>query len=268
MKDLIDKLQQLEIPKREGEVYLALLQKKEFTAPEIAKITSVSRTKSYEVLQNLVKKGLCNESYRDGIKVFSAGNPKIVFENILYNYENKKRIVNQLNENLGEMYKKIENNTQRLDYIQILTDINQIRKRSLEIQENTKRELLAFTKPPYAMSVEDSIDAEEEAIKNKIVIRSIYEYKDINSQTERESFIKMVETYQKLGEEVKVFEELPMKLAISDETITMLALTDRISLKPSITTIIVDHPNYAKAQKEVFKAFWTMAISIEEFKQS
>jgi sugar-specific transcriptional regulator TrmB len=46
MKEIIDNLQYLNIPRREGEVYLALLQKKEFTAPEISKITSVSRTKS------------------------------------------------------------------------------------------------------------------------------------------------------------------------------------------------------------------------------
>jgi sugar-specific transcriptional regulator TrmB len=50
MKLLIDKLQKLGLSKRESEIYLALRKRKEFTAPEIGKITSVSRNKSYEIL--------------------------------------------------------------------------------------------------------------------------------------------------------------------------------------------------------------------------
>ncbi len=59
-----------------------------------------------------------------------------------------------------------------------------------------------------------------------------------------------------------------MKLAISDETITMLALTDRISMKPSITTMIIDHPSFARAQKKVFESYWNDAITIEDFKNN
>ncbi len=70
MNDLIEKLQKLGLSKRESEIYIALLKKKEFTAPEIGKITSVSRNKSYEILQSLVKKNLCTEKYKNGTKVF------------------------------------------------------------------------------------------------------------------------------------------------------------------------------------------------------
>jgi HTH-type transcriptional regulator, sugar sensing transcriptional regulator len=56
-----------------------------------------------------------------------------------------------------------------------------------------------------------------------------------------------------------------MKLVISDVTITMFALNDRISLKPSITTMIVNHPSFAFAMKKVFEAIWNSSITLEEY---
>lgn len=70
--DIINKLKQIGLPNREAEVYLALLQKNEFTAPELTKITMVTRTKIYEILQNLIRKGACNESYKNGQKFLSV----------------------------------------------------------------------------------------------------------------------------------------------------------------------------------------------------
>ncbi|MCK5033289.1 MAG: helix-turn-helix domain-containing protein, partial [Calditrichia bacterium] len=85
--EIITKLQQVGLSRREAEVYIALLQKKEFTAPELAKITTITRTKIYEILQNLVHKGACNESYRNGQKVYRGIEPLIAIQNIIKQYE-------------------------------------------------------------------------------------------------------------------------------------------------------------------------------------
>ena len=266
MKELVDQLQYLGIPRREAEVYLALLQKKEFTAPEIAKITSVSRTKSYEILQNLVKKGLCNQSYLNGIKIFSCVDPKIVIANILSDFEKKKEIADNLQKNMTELFRSNENDGSALDYIEVLNDPRQIKERWMTIQRNTKNELLLFTKPPYTAPLEENIEAEAELLKNNVNDRSLYEFSSIKSDDELKTFISTIEAYQKIGEESRIVKELPMKLAISDETITMLALTDRISMKPSITTMIIDHPSFARAQKKVFESYWADAVTVEDFK--
>ena len=266
MKELVDQLQYLGIPRREAEVYLALLQKKEFTAPEISKITSVSRTKSYEILQNLVKKGLCNQSYLNGIKIFSCVDPKIVIANILSDFEKKKEIADNLQKNMTELFRSNENDGSAIDYIEVLNDPRQIKERWMTIQRNTKNELLLFTKPPYTAPLEENIEAEAELLKNNVNDRSLYEFSSIKSDDELKTFISTIEAYQKIGEESRIVKELPMKLAISDETITMLALTDRISMKPSITTMIIDHPSFARAQKKVFESYWTDAVTVEDFK--
>lgn len=266
MTELIEKLQSLNIPKREAEIYLALLHRKEFSAGEISKITSISRNKSYEILQNLVKKGLCNESYRNGIKVFSCIEPKIVIDSILSDYERKKKLADEIKVSLTELFEENGTNDSPLDYIEVLTDKEQIKEKYMTLQKNTKKEQLVFSKPPYAVGFGENLDEEADSIKNKVINRGIYEYKDLTSE-EIKNLIKGIESYQEIGEEVRVIEELPMKLIISDETITMFALNDRISLKQAITSIVIDHPNYAKAQKEIFESYWARGITLEKFKK-
>jgi sugar-specific transcriptional regulator TrmB len=277
--ELINKLQQIGLTRREAEVYIALLQKKEFTAPELAKVTTITRTKVYEILQNLIKKGVTNESYRDGQKVYRGINPGIALQNIIRIYEEEieqkkkaeiermKSAASHLVEDLNTMHESNLENIEPVDYVEVLMDVGQIRDRWNKFQKNTKKEILVFTKPPYTAPLEDNIEVQSEALReNKITDRCIYEYNGLN-QNELNVLIKTIEKYQSIGEESRVINELPMKLAISDETITMLALNDRISLKPGITTIIVDHPDFAKAQKAVFETFWDKSSSIEEFKK-
>src|SRR4030066_1317080 len=85
--ELISKLEQFGLSKREAEVYIALLQKKEFTAPELAKITTVTRTKIYEILQNLIRKGMCNENNKNRQKLYRAVKPNIFLQNVISNLE-------------------------------------------------------------------------------------------------------------------------------------------------------------------------------------
>lgn len=285
--ELLTKLQQIGLTKREAEVYIALLQRKEFTAPELTKITTITRTKIYEILQNLVHKGICTESSRNGNKVYRSINPKIALKNIVSNYEQlveekkiefeqkqkidieqKKRAADLLEKELISFHQNSSDSFEPFDYIEVLTDKRQIGEKWVDIQQQTKKELLVFTKPPYTTpNLEDNIEKEKEIFKEKnIVIKGLYEYDGL-SKEELKNLVKTVEIYQEIGEEARLIEKLPMKLVISDETLVMFALNDRISLKPNITSMVVDHPSYATALKKVFESYWTDGSSIDEFKK-
>lgn len=265
--DLIENLQTLGIPRREAEVYLALLQKSDFTAPEIAKITSVTRTKSYEILQNLVKKGLCTEHYRNGVKTFSCINPEIVMEGIKSEYDKKKKVADEVQQKLFEIHESGTGENNPLDYIEVLTDGATIKERWQTIQSGTEKELLIFTKPPYTGTLEDNIDSQSDVMHKGITYKSIYEYKDAITPAGQEELAAIVESYINLGEEARLIDELPMKLVISDETITMFALNDRISLEPSITTMLVNHPSFAFAMKKMFQAIWENSLTLDEYRE-
>ena len=272
MNDLIEKLQKLGLSKRESEIYIALLQKKEFTAPEIGRITSVSRNKSYEILQSLVKKNLCTEKYKNGTKVFSSIKPDIALQNIISAYEEelneKKKFSSVFTKELMQLHAANKGASDTLDYIEVLTDIGQVKNRWESIERNTKEELLVFTKPPYAVSLENTVEIAKEVTKNKIMVRSIYEYSSLKTAEEIDNLFDMIDWYKNIGEEAKIIEELPMKLAISDVNTTIFVLNDMVSMKPSMTTMIVEHPSFAIALKKVFEAYWKEAFHIEEFKRN
>jgi len=275
MDSRINKLNQIGLPNREAEIYLALLQKYEFTAPELTKLTNVTRSKIYELLQNLIHKGACSESYRDGQKVYRAIEPKLAIQNIISKRENEleleiakmKQAGISIENELVILHENSADIDEPLNYIEVFTDKEQIREKWLSIQKNTKKEILAFSKPPYTANLIDNVEDETGIITNNVKVRGIYEYKDLNSE-EISNLIKMIEIFEKIGEEAKIIMELPMKLAVIDDTITMLALNDRISLKPSITTVVINHPDFAKAQKEVFESYWAKSLTIEEFKKN
>ncbi len=270
MKNLSQKLQDFGLSGREAELFLALLQKKEFTAPEIAKMTTVSRTKSYDILSNLVKKKLCNEKFINGIKYYSAIKPSIAIENLLSVFKaevnRKQQLADSFEVELMKLYNSNEHVEDPMDYIEVLTDTGQIRDRWLKIQGSTIHELIGFTKPPYTKALNDNIEVESSVLRRKVVVKSVYEYTGLDTK-EKENLAKVMQGYQKIGEEVRASEELPMKLVISDGTISMFALNDRISLKPSITTMIVNHPGFAVAMKKVFDSYWQTSITLNDFKK-
>ncbi len=270
MEDIITKLQSLGISGREAEVYLALMQKNEMTAPEAAKLTTVSRTKVYEILQNLIKKGLCNERYKDGLKVFSCIEPGIALQNLLHSDEQelarKKKLAEQFTSELTNLYLKKSNTNDPLDYIEVISDLGQLRERWTRIQENTKYELIGFTKPPYVISFEDTLEIQEEPASRNIRLKGIYEYSHANTDEEKEFLIKGIESYVRLGEEVRMIKELPMKLVISDEMVSMFVLENRVTLKMGLTAMIVTHPDFAKMMKFVFETYWNLSMTLEEYK--
>ncbi|HKB84651.1 MAG TPA: helix-turn-helix domain-containing protein [Ignavibacteriaceae bacterium] len=286
--ELITKLQQIGLTKREAEVYLALLKRKEYTAPELTKITTITRTKIYEILQSLVHKGIVTESSRDGNKMYRSIDPHLALQNIITNYEQtveqkkiefeqkqifdiemKRKAAGQLEQELVVLHEDSAGNLEPFDYIEMLTDIRQIGERWVTIQQNTKKELLVFTKPPYTTpALEDNIEQEKEIFrKQNIVVKGLYEYGELTNE-ELDGLVRSVEIYREIGEDARLIEKLPMKLVISDEALVMFALNDRISLKPNITSMYVDHPSYAAALKKMFESYWADGINVETFKQT
>jgi len=267
---LISKLQPLGISGREAEVYIAMLKNSALTASEISKITSVSINKIYEVLQNLVKKKMCTENYLNGVKLFRCIEPKIAFKNIFSIYEDelerKKNMYQELEENLLDLYSNKKNSTSPLDYIEVVSDRGQASDRFLNIQANAVKEILFFSKPPYTAKLGANLDEVKNACNRNVKVKSIYECGVGESREFKDHLIKIVELYQNTGEEVRICRELPMKLVIFDESITIMSLLDNVRLDTELTTMIVHHPIFSQSQKTLFEVYWKKAMTLDEFK--
>ena len=262
-KEYIKRLVEVGLLPREARIYLALLNKNSFTATEIAKVSGIPRQKIYEILDNIIKKGICIEKIGK-VKKYKAMEPESVFSGLIEQYKEKEKLALELSNDLSALYEKNRERIDPLEYIEVLKDKKLIHKKWISLESEAKQEIIAFTKAPYSAPFSENVDVEIDLLKRKLKIRGIYEYNDI-MYSEKEG-IKIISSLVSAGEEARVIKELPMKMVIFDEKITMFALNDPISLKSSITTMIINHPSFAKSLKYVFESIWEKAMPFEEFK--
>ncbi|MCD6102045.1 MAG: TrmB family transcriptional regulator [Candidatus Cloacimonetes bacterium] len=255
----IKKLKKIGLLESEAKVYFYLLKKKNFTAAEIAKLSHVSRSKIYEVLAKLVQKGLCTETLGK-VKKYSPVSPEVVFANLYNEFEEKKKIVSDLSKSLLPLYLSEKENTDPLDYIQIIREKNAIAEKYNSLQRKAENQILCFSKDPYVVSVEKNIEGLN-ALKRGITTKTIYEVKE----SIQEGIIKGIESFIKAGEEVKFYQDLPIKMAVFDNTVVLLALVDRIQFKESFTTMIVHHPDIVESFIRMFEDHWQKAMNYKEF---
>ena len=277
----ISSLQALGLNAYEAKAYLALLERNTLTATEVANLAGMPRARVYETLQTLLTRGLC--VLRPGrFKTYGAANPTAVKEALLPGTQRKidteletlqeeqrklvlkkKKMSSDADDvinSLVPIYEKGLSDHSPLEYIEIIKDPYQMHKKFVQLVAETREEHLAFVKPPYSGArerIEEHFAQQVEPLRQGIRIRGIYEIP--KDKEEIEWWFKTIDTAAKHGEEARVIKELPMKMAIFDERIVMLALEDPVSKQISLTTQIVEHRSLAKGLKVLFETFWEQA---------
>ncbi len=261
----IKELITLGFSENEAKTYLTLMIKNNMTVAEIAQASGVPRPKLYEIIKRLIVKGLCTE-VNGKIKKYSAVNPEIISESLIKQYEKqfaeKKTKTESFFQDISSIYNENIDKNDPLEYIHVLKDKNQISKRYSALERETRSEILLFSKPPFSVILNDDKEAFI-ALDREVKIKAIYELEEHR----KEEFCDKIKEIESSGEEIKVSDNLPLKLAIFDNKTVMFALRDRITLKPSLSTIIIEHQDFARAFKRVFESYWNESTSLAELKK-
>ncbi|HLD56857.1 MAG TPA: helix-turn-helix domain-containing protein [archaeon] len=91
------------LTEKEIKVYLALLRKGQITVNEIAVSTGLNRTSTYDILQNLVERGIASHVIKAGVKYFEAADP----QTFLFALDEKREKLNSVIEELQTIRKTI-----------------------------------------------------------------------------------------------------------------------------------------------------------------
>jgi len=261
-------LQKLGLSTAESIVYLNLLKKNNFTASEIAKVSGISRSKIYEILNKLIHKGLCLEIL-GSLKKYSPVNPDIAFDGLLLNQEQsykkeievKKTIASEISESLLPFYLTEKDNTNPLDYIEIIRDKNRIVEKIRNLEYKAKYEVVSFCKSPYAMDFSNNNSEKQIHFKKDISYKGIYEIEDFS----KPAFLQIIKKYQDAGEEIRIAKDLPLKLHIFDEKIVIFSLENRLTPNSSLTSMVIEHRDLAKTLKQIFDLYWETSMTLDEF---
>jgi len=92
MGHLNEQLKEIGLSNKESEVYIALLKNSPIGGGGLAKLLNMDRTHTYNVLSNLINKGLATHILKSNKKLFRSTSPK----NLLNQVQKKETIINSI----------------------------------------------------------------------------------------------------------------------------------------------------------------------------
>jgi HTH-type transcriptional regulator, sugar sensing transcriptional regulator len=261
----INQLTQLGLNVYEAKAYLALLGKDSFSAAQVADLSGVPRQRIYDILASLVERGMAtSRPGRQGTR-YAAVAPTTALKGLLEREQQRLTTLESLTDGLikelGTQFREGQAEDSPLEYIEVLRGRQAINQRFAEIQANCQREILIFTKPPYAKPPQENVEGLETLGRN-VEARSIYEYGVLQDDETR----RAVEYFIGHGEQARFVEHLPLKLVIVDEEIVMFAMEDPVAGRVDLTIMVIEHRQLAQLVKLAFETVWSRGHTLEEAK--
>ncbi len=261
---LIGQLTHLGLTTYEAKAYSALIRRDSSTAAQVARLAGVPRQRIYDVLGSLVEKGLAAARPGHVVK-YAATAPDFAVGSLLARHrqhlEELEREAQRVIDELAPAYRAGQEKTDPLEYIEVLRDRRAINERFEELQAGIKREILVFTKPPYAKPVQENVEGIE--VTRTHEARSVYELSVFDDPDVSEG----VRRFMEAGEQARFVPELPLKLVIIDETIVMFGMEDPVAGSADgsdLTIVVVEHPSLAHVLKVAFDAIWSQGLTFEQ----
>lgn len=238
----------------EAAAYVALTRRGRATGAEVARIAGLPRQRIYDVLDGLVGRGLATvEPGRPAY--YAAVDPDQAVALLLAGHrtalqEFEREAVRAVTL-LAPAYREGRSETDPLNYIEVLREPTAIAKRFGELQAGTQKELLIFTKAPYAVEPGENTEGLE-LLSRGVVARSVYE----SSVYEDPAVVDAVRKFVEAGEEARVVDHLPLKLVVIDERVAVFTMEDPVAGTTDLTIMIVEHPGFAGLLKLAFEHVW------------
>lgn len=259
--DLVTQLTRLGLTSYEAKAYLTLIRRDSFTAAQVARQSGLPRQRIYDVLGSLVQKGLAAARPGNVVK-YAATPPELAIELLLASHRDQlaqmERDAQLMVTDLKPAFEAGQEHTDPLEYIEVLRDKRAINERFAELQAAVKREILVFTKPPYATPPQENVEGLEVIQTHEA--RSLYEF----SVFDDPAVARGVQRFVEAGEQARFVPSLPLKLVIIDETIVMFGMEDPVAGSSELTIVVVEHQSLAKVLKTAFNSVWDSGLSFDQ----
>jgi sugar-specific transcriptional regulator TrmB len=257
----VGQLTRLGLTSYEAKAYLALIRRDSFTAAQVARQAGLPRQRIYDVLGSLVEKGLATARPGSVVK-YAATPPELAIERLVsarrQALQHLERESASLLDQLQPAWAAGQEHSDPLEYIEVLRDRRAINERFVELQKQVKREILVFTRPPYARPPQENVEGLE--VLRSHTARSVYEFSIFEDADATEGVRRFIEA----GEEARFVEHLPLKLVIIDETIVMFGMQDPVAGSSDLTIVCVEHPSLARILKVAFNSIWETGLTFDQ----
>jgi HTH-type transcriptional regulator, sugar sensing transcriptional regulator len=260
-KAVVERLVRLGLTTYEARAYVSLVRRDSYTAAQIARTAGLPRQRIYDVLATLVEKGLASARPGSVVK-YAALAPDLAVERLVAlrraEMTGLERDAGDVITTLAPEFQAGRAHSDPLEYIEVLRDRGAINERFAELQAAVKREILVFTKPPYATPPQENVEGIE--VTRTHVARSIYEASILDDPQTAAGVRRFIEA----GEEARFVEAVPLKLVIIDEATVMFGMQDPVAGTEELTIMVVEHPALAETLKIAFNGVWEAGLTYDQ----
>ncbi len=243
-------LKEIGLTNGETKVYLSLIKIGENTVGPIAKEASVSLSKIYEILDNLIKKGLVSHIKKNNTKYFLATDP----ERIIDYLDRKKKEITKSEDEIREILPSLKAQKEKNEKKTIATLYEGIRGiksfyESVLRNSKSKEEILVIGLPKYAAERHEGyfLDWNKRRAKKGIRIKLLFNY-NVRELGKKREKIKLTEVKYLTQELVT-----PAWILIYKKGVATIHLT-----KDPICTFVNDG-EVVKSYKNFFNLLWNIA---------
>jgi HTH-type transcriptional regulator, sugar sensing transcriptional regulator len=238
----------------EASAYVALTRRGRATGAEVARLADLPRQRIYDVLDGLVGRGLARVEPGRPAR-YTAVPPDEAVEALLAAHRSSlARLEQEAADAVARLtptYHAGRSANDPLTYVEVLREPAAIGKRFAELEASAEREILVFTRPPYAVEPAANV-AGLQLLGRGVEARSVYE----RSVYDDPSVVDAVRAFIDAGEQARVVDELPLKLVVIDERVALFTMEDPVAGATDLTVMIVEHPALARLLKLAFERAW------------
>lgn len=261
---LVRELQELELSPYEARVLLALIRLGSGNSSQVASLSGVPRTSTYQVMEELNRKGLAQRLSVDGPATWSTPGREEVLDRLEALLEERLRQQRERTVRVRDLLASSFPDTPITStaYVHVLQAAH-VETSYARLLATTRTELLVFNRPPYSKMPDEVNPAVMEALDRGVKARALYQsaqWHDAGS----ESFRAAMAQYHRAGVKGALVDELPVKLAVCDRRAALVAMIDPVLPEVGFpTTLLVEHSGFAAVQAEAFEHLWEQAEPVE-----
>lgn len=276
----------------EARVLLALLQAGSANSLQIARVCNVSRTNVYRLLDGLARRQLVQRIPSDGPARWGSPGREQLLDRLRADQEERLRAMKVEQEDrlaalhaeherrVRELQQRHDERVRHLDarvektrelltevvskhgpsallQVHLIPNSRQLKQCYEQLLAAVRSELLVFVRPPYSWSAGTVNPAIIEALARQVDARVLYEAAQLGDP-EAEGFRKEIGAYHRAGVHARIVDHLPIKLAVFDRKIALIALMED-STAPYPTFLLVEHEGFASFLAEAFDHRWSAA---------
>jgi len=239
MMNLQEQIEEAGLSSKEANVYLRLLQHDPIGGGALSKLLNMDRTHTYNVLQNLISKGLVSSIVKENKTLFQAASPK----NLLNQIHRKEEILQTVIPKL----EALEKTSGKKSAVTLLEGKSGIQTMFRSILESREKEILVFggTGKSYNVLQYEMGHIAKKAINLKIVGRVITSRK-----------LKNLEFLNQPNVKLKFIEEVTSSATmIFGDNISIIFFDE----KPFV--IMIENKSVADSYRKHFEYMWKIASS-------